>query len=160
MSSVTDEKWLSFTSPIWRMRSRSSLVRIGWRTSSRFSFEVPSRSENVRARADERHQAHDQLLADRVDRRVRHLGEVLLEVGVQQLGLRRQRRDRRVVAHGADRLPRPWRHGRHQELEAFLRVAERLLQIEQAGAVLDRRDFFAESGRSETMICVRFSHVS
>ena len=43
--------------------------------------------EDVRARADERHEAHHELLADRVDRRVRHLREVLLEVGVQQLRL-------------------------------------------------------------------------
>ena len=39
--------------------------------------------QNVRARADERHEAHDELFADAVDRRVRHLREVLLEVGVE-----------------------------------------------------------------------------
>jgi hypothetical protein len=47
----------------------------------------PSRSKQVRARADERHQAHHQFLADRVDRRVGDLGEVLLEIGVEQLRL-------------------------------------------------------------------------
>jgi hypothetical protein len=36
-------------------------------------------------RPDEGHERHNQLLADRVDRRVRHLREVLLEIGVQQL---------------------------------------------------------------------------
>ena len=51
-----------------------------------------------------RHEAHDELLADRVDRRVRHLGEVLLEIGVEQLRLVGERRDRRVGAHRADRL--------------------------------------------------------
>ena len=44
MSIVTEENWLSFTRPIWRMRSRSSLVRIGWYTSSRLILAVPSRS--------------------------------------------------------------------------------------------------------------------
>ena len=36
--------WLSATSPMPRMRSRFSLVRIGCAASSRFCFEVPSRS--------------------------------------------------------------------------------------------------------------------
>ncbi len=93
----------------------------------RGAFEI----EEVRTRADERHEAHDELLADRVDRRVRHLREVLLEVGVQQLRLRRQRRDRRVRAHGADGLLAGLHHRAHEELQAFLRVAERLLQIDQ-----------------------------
>ena len=44
MSSVTDLKWLSATSEIARIFSRSSLVRIGWRTSSRLVRDVPSRS--------------------------------------------------------------------------------------------------------------------
>ena len=39
-----DLKWPSPTSEIERIFSRSSLVRIGWRTSRRLSFEVPSRS--------------------------------------------------------------------------------------------------------------------
>ncbi len=75
----------------------------------------------------------------RVDRRVRHLREVLLEVGVQELRLRRQRRNGRVVAHGADRLLALRAHRRHEELEALLRVAERLLQIEQADVGLGLR---------------------
>jgi hypothetical protein len=70
-------------------------------------------------------------LADRVDRRVRHLGEVLLEVGVEDLGLVRQRRDRRVGAHGADRLLAGDGHGRHEDLQILLSVAEGLLAIEQ-----------------------------
>ncbi len=49
----------------------------------RHPFEV----EQVRPRPDDRDEAHDQLLADRVDRRVGHLGEVLLEVGEQELRL-------------------------------------------------------------------------
>ena len=88
--------------------------------------------EQVRPRPDDRHQAHDELLADRIDRRVRHLGEVLLEVGEQQLGLVGQGRDRRVVAHRADRLFAGGSHRRHQDLEVLLGVAEGLLAIEQS----------------------------
>ena len=93
----------------------------------RRSFDV----EQVRPRADDRDQAHDQLLADRIDRRVGHLCEVLLEIGEQELGLVGQRRDRRVVAHGADRLLALERHRRHQDAQVLLRVAEGLLTIEQ-----------------------------
>ena len=102
----------------------------------RGAFEV----EQVRPRPDEGHERHDQLLADRVDRRVGHLREVLLEIGVQQLRPVGQRRDRRVGAHGADGLLADLRHRRHQELGALLRVAEGLLAIEQAhiGARLRR----------------------
>ena len=100
--------------------------------------------EQVRPRPDERDEAHHELLADRVDRRVRHLREVLLEVGVQQLGLVRQHRDRRVGAHGADRLLARVRHRRHQELQALLRVAEGLLQIEQRHVRLLARDLLGQ----------------
>ena len=98
--------------------------------------------EQVRPRPDERDEAHHQLLADRVDRRVRHLGEVLLEIGVEQLRLRRQRGYGRVGAHGADRLLSGRRHRREQERQVLLRIAERLLAIEQGdvgarGARLD-----------------------
>ncbi len=94
---------------------------------ARRAFEV----EQVRPRPDDRDEAHDDLFADRVDRRVRHLREVLLEVGEQDLGLVRQRRDRRVGAHRADGFLAQRRHRRHQELQVFLRVAVHLLPIEQ-----------------------------
>ena len=100
----------------------------------RGAFEI----EQVRPRPDDRDQAHDNLLADRIDRRVRHLGEVLLEVGEQQLRLVRQRRDRRVGAHRADGFLALRRHRRHQELQVLLGVAEGLLAIEQR-EVGDRR---------------------
>jgi len=58
---------------------------------------------------------------------------------VEQLRFRRQSRDRRVGAHGADGLLAALRHRRHQKLDALLRVAERLLQIEQADVGLRRR---------------------
>ena len=58
--------------------------------------------EQVRPRPDEGHEAHHELLADRVDRRVRDLGEVLLEIGGSSFDLVGKRRDRRVGAHRAD----------------------------------------------------------
>ncbi len=91
----------------------------------------PLEVEQVRPRPDERHQAHHQLLADRIDRRVGHLREVLLEIREQQLGLIGQRRNRRVVAHGTDRFLAVADHRLHQHLQVFLRVAERLLTIQQ-----------------------------
>ena len=61
-------------------------------------------AEQVRPRTDERHERHHELLADRIDRRIRHLREQLLEVVVEDLRPVRQHRQRRVVAHRADRL--------------------------------------------------------
>ena len=100
----------------------------------RHAFQI----EQIRPRPDDGDQAHHQLFADRIDRRVGHLREVLLEIGEQRLRLVRQRRDRRVVAHGADRFLAGGGHRRHQELQVFLGVAERLLAIEQR-QVRDRR---------------------
>ena len=100
----------------------------------RHAFEV----EQIRPRPDDRDQAHHQFFADRIDRRVGDLREVLLEIGEQRLRLVRQRRNRRVVAHRADRFLAGRGHRRHQELEVFLRVAEGLLAIEQR-QVRDRR---------------------
>ena len=118
------------------LRDRADLlqIRVGQDRLAHFqplgageAFEV----EQVRPRADDRHEAHDELLADRIDRRVRHLREVLLEVGEQQLRLVRQRRDRRVGAHRAGRFLAGRGHRRHQDVDVFLGVAERLLPIEQ-----------------------------
>jgi hypothetical protein len=94
--------------------------------------------EDVGTRPDEGHEAHHELLADRVDRRVRDLGEVLLEIGVEELRLVGERRDRRVRAHGAHRLLARDGHGLHEELQVLLGIAEGLLAIEErhVGAAL------------------------
>ena len=89
--------------------------------------------EKVRPRPDERDEAHHRFFADRVDRRVRDLREILLEVVVEQFWLAREHRDGRVGAHRADGFLAGRRHRRHQELQVFLAVAERLLPIEQRG---------------------------
>jgi hypothetical protein len=66
-----------------------------------------------------------------VDRRIGDLREQLLEIVVERFGLVREHRQRSVVAHRADRFFRLQRHRLHQQLDVFLRVAERLLSIEQ-----------------------------
>ena len=76
--------------------------------------------EQVRPRPDDRDQAHHQLFADRIDRRVGDLGEILLEIGEQRLRLVRQRRDRRVVAHRAVGFLAGGGHRRHQDGDVFL----------------------------------------
>ena len=106
--------------PVADLGDRADLfqVRIGQDRLAHFqalgvrqAFEV----EQVRPRPDDRDEAHHQLLADRIDRRVGDLREVLLEIGEQQLRLVRQRRDRRVVAHRADGFLAVDRHRRHQD---------------------------------------------
>ena len=78
-------------------------------TSSRFMLGGAFEVEQVRPRPDERDEAHHQLLADRVDRRVRHLREVLLEVGVQQLRLRSTAPRSACRCPSSRRLPGPCR---------------------------------------------------
>jgi hypothetical protein len=87
--------------------------------------------QQVRLGADEGHQRHHDRFADRVDRRVGHLREQLLEVVVQRLVLVGQHGQRAVVAHRADALLAGLRHRRHQELDVFLGVAEGLLAVQQ-----------------------------
>ncbi len=96
-------------------------------------------SEQIRPRPDHRDQRHHQRLADRIDRRIGDLGEVLLEVVVQQLRLARQHGERRVGAHRADRIVAVLRHRLEEELNVLLRVAERLLLVQQRGLVVRPR---------------------
>ena len=100
VSSVRDLKCVS------RLGDRADLlqVRIGQDRLAHFEplgAGQPCEVEQVRPRPDDRDEAHHELLADRIDRRVRHLREILLEVGEEQLRPVRQRRDRRVGAHRA-----------------------------------------------------------
>src|SRR5690606_33596780 len=88
--------------------------------------------KQVRTRADERNKAHHRLFADRIDRRVGDLRKVLLEIGVKELGLVRQCRERRVRTHRANSFLTGGRHRRHQQLYVFLRVAKGLQTVEQS----------------------------
>ena len=83
--------------------------------------------EQVVLGADARRDAHHDRLARRVDRRVRHLREQLLEVGVEERPLVGEDGEREVVAHRADRLLGVARERRQDHLQVFLRPAERKL---------------------------------
>ena len=87
--------------------------------------------EQVLLAADKRFQRSDQLLPDRVQRRVGHLGKQLLEIIKQGAVLVRQYRQRRVVAHGADRFVSGRCHGRGQHPQFFNGEAERALLLAQ-----------------------------
>ena len=80
--------------------------------------------EEVPLPAHKAHQTHHQVFPVRIDRRVGHLGEELLEVAEQQLGPQREHRRRRVVAHGAHRLLGVFDHRSHDRLEILAGVAE------------------------------------
>ncbi len=95
--------------------------------------------EKIRPRADERDEAHHELFADRIDRRVRHLREQLLEVAVQRLRAIRKHGQSRIVAHRADRLLALRRHHGEHHPQVFLRVAERLLAVEHGHLRRGRR---------------------
>ena len=73
--------------------------------------------------------AHHDVLADGVDRRVRDLGEALLEVGEEAGRVLREHRQRDVVAHRARRLLRVPRHRRQDDPQVLLRIAERELGL-------------------------------
>ena len=83
--------------------------------------------EQVELRADRAGQRGHHLLADRVERRVGHLREQLGEVVEQQPRALRQRRERGVRAHRAERLDAAGGHRREQDAQLLLGVAEDLL---------------------------------
>ncbi len=87
--------------------------------------------EQVPLRADARLHAHHDRLADRVHGRVRHLGEELLEVRVEEGLAIGQDGQRRVVAHRADRLLGVAGKWREDHLHVLLRVAEGELPVAQ-----------------------------
>ena len=87
--------------------------------------------EDVGARADEGDQAHHQLLADRIDRRIGDLGEVLLEIAEQRL----EREDMADIGVSVPMAPiASWpvtAMGAIRNGGVFLRIAEGLLAVEQ-----------------------------
>ena len=96
--------------------------------------------QDVAPVADIGHETHHQLLADRVDGRVGHLGEKLFEVGEKQLGLLGQDRQRRVVAHGARGFFPLLGHGLQNDVDVLAAEAEELLTAEQILLRFRRRD--------------------
>ena len=83
--------------------------------------------EQVLLRPDQRAERGDELLADRVERRVGDLGEQLGEVVEEQPRPVGEHGDRGVGAHRADRLGAGAGHRRDQDPQLLLGVAEGLL---------------------------------
>ena len=84
------------------------------------------RLEQVALRADRALERHDDLFANGVDRRVRHLGEELLEEVVDRTVLVGEDGERGIVAHRADRIAQFLDQGTEHEAEGLGGVAERL----------------------------------
>ena len=113
----------------WRSFATCSLWMIGYLILI-CRHDSGSGLEQIPLRPDRRPHVRHQFLANRVERRVRHLREELLEVLVEQPRLVREHGQRRVGAHRADRLLAGRGHRRDQEAQILLRVAERLLPLE------------------------------
>ena len=90
---------------------------------ARFRFRL----QQIPLGADRRAHRGDLFLADRVERRIRHLREQLLEIVEQQARPVRQDRQRGIGPHRADGLLAVHRHRRQQDTQIFLRIAECLL---------------------------------
>ena len=78
----------------------------------------------------------DQFFTQRIQRRVGDLGKELAEVGIEQLRLVREHRNRRVIAHAAQCFNPILCHGHHQGAQGFKGVAKRLLPLQNAGMVI------------------------
>ena len=74
---------------------------------------------------------HHHLLANRIDRRIGHLREQLLEVVEEQRRLVREHRERSIGTHRADRLLPVGRHRGEDHFQILDSVAEGLLLLEQ-----------------------------
>ena len=81
-------------------------------------------AEKIAPPAEDGVERHHELLADRVDGRIRDLGEELLEIRVEQARLEREHGERRVVAHRADGLRAVAHHGLEDHVDLLGAVAE------------------------------------
>ena len=110
---------------------RADLLQLDVQEDRRRQVEVKrgrgSRLEEVLLRPDRRVHRHDDRLAVGVHRRVRDLGEELLEVVVEGLGTLGEDGERDVRPHRSDRLGPLRRHRVHEHPHVLERVAERLL---------------------------------
>ena len=98
--------------------------------------------QDVALGADVAGERHDHLFADGVDGRIGDLREELLEVVEERLRLVREAGQRRVGAHGTDRLLALFRHRVEDHAQILVGVAEGALAAQQGGgvgAVLARR---------------------
>src|SRR5439155_5996536 len=79
-------------------------------------------------------QRHHELLANRIERRIRDLRELLLEITKQELRSIGEDGERRIVAHAADRLFARLGHRLENDAKIFARVSE------AAKAIVEIRD--------------------
>mmetsp|Transcript_2815 Transcript_2815/g.8698 ORF Transcript_2815/g.8698 Transcript_2815/m.8698 type:complete len:546 (-) Transcript_2815:136-1773(-) len=99
------------------------------------------RLEQIRLRPNRRLERHDHLLANRVDGRVGHLREELLEVVRGHARLRREGGERRVDAHRAKRLLAA-RHGGDEQVGRLLGEAvHRERRVERSARRVRRRRY-------------------
>ncbi len=98
------------------------------------------RFEKVAFRTDIALQRHDDLFADRIDRRIGHLREQLPEIVVQHPRLIAQTFERRVVPHRAERIFFLVQQRDEHEAHRFGRIAEGLHPREQIMRLVMRRD--------------------
>ena len=102
----------------------------------------PVRVGKIGKVADTRPQVHNALLAQRIDRRVRYLREVLTKEVVERSRVFDQHRQRRVVAHRSCWLDSVLRHGFEYELDLLKGPPQRRLTTFQAQGI----DFFCSDG--------------
>ena len=111
------------------------LLELGIEQDRGLQYELPRvlrrLVEEVLLRPDARLEAHHDRLPDRVDRRIRDLGEQLLEVGIEKSVAIREDGEGCVVPHRADGLLGVPRQRREDHLHVFLRVAEGNLALAQ-----------------------------
>ena len=80
--------------------------------------------EDVRLVADIRHDRYHELLANRIDRRVRHLRKKLMEEIEERTTLPGEAGQRGVIAHGTDRFMSGLGHRPDNQLDVFERPSE------------------------------------
>ena len=76
-------------------------------------------SKKIAAPSEGGVQAHHQLLADRIDRRIGDLGKELLEISVKQTRLERKHSQRCVVTHGTNSFGPILEHRLDDHLDLF-----------------------------------------
>ena len=86
--------------------------------------------QEIALASDEAGERHDQLFANRIDRRIRHLRKELLEIMEQQLRFVGKASQRRIRPHRTDRFLALRSHRGQDELKLFVRISERTLSLQ------------------------------
>ncbi len=133
------------------VRQRQHLAQLALREDRRVEQHllgvVGRHVEHVAFQTDLRGQRHDQALAQRIDRRIRHLRERLAKIFVQRTRLPREHRDRRVVAHRTGGLGFVFGQRFQNDIALLARQRELLLIARQHFG----RERFSRQGRIDQM---------